>query len=71
MAAALCGALALVGVLYEHPLVLAAALAAVVGGRPRPPGWASELRARARLALPLALLVTLVNPLVYQRATRC
>jgi energy-coupling factor transport system permease protein len=48
---------------FDHPLVLAAALACVVvtaaGARVVP-----ELRRAARLAVPLALLVTVVNPLV-------
>jgi energy-coupling factor transport system permease protein len=48
---------------YDHPLVLGAALACVVlsaaGARTGP-----ELRRAARLAVPLALLVALVNPLV-------
>jgi energy-coupling factor transport system permease protein len=62
--AGFCCALALVGVLYRHPLVLCAALAAVVAA-----GVAArvgrEVWRSLRLALPLALLVTLVNPLVY------
>lgn len=62
--AAFCCALALVGALYRHPVVLAAALGAVViagvaAGAPR------EVGRSLQLALPLALLVALVNPLVY------
>lgn len=63
-AIAFCSALALVPLVYEHPLVLAACLIAVVGA-----GIAArvgdEMAAAARLAVPLALLVTLINPLVY------
>ena len=59
-----CAALALVPLLYTHPLVLAAGLAATVGA-----GLAArvggEMAAAARLAVPLAVLVTVINPLVY------
>ena len=52
-----------VALVYDHPLVLVAALACVVvtavGSRTGP-----ELRRAARLAVPLAVLVALVNPLV-------
>jgi energy-coupling factor transport system permease protein len=63
--AGFCLALALTGVLYAHPLVLAAVIGAVtiagVGA-----GVGAEVARAARLAIPFALLVTLVNPLVYQ-----
>ena len=62
---AFCGALALVCVLYGHPLVLAAVLAGVVGAG-LAAGVGGELARSARLSIPLALLITLVNPLVYQ-----
>lgn len=62
--AAFCCALALTGALYRHPVVLGAALAAVVlGGLAA--GVGREIRAALRLALPLALLLAVVNPLVY------
>jgi energy-coupling factor transport system permease protein len=62
--AAFCCALALTGALYRHPMVLGAALAAVViGGLAA--GVGREVRAALRLALPLALLLAVVNPLVY------
>jgi energy-coupling factor transport system permease protein len=61
--AALCAALALVCVLYEHPLVLVAVVAAVAGA-----GIAAGVRAEIvrsmRFAIPFALLVTVVNVLV-------
>jgi energy-coupling factor transport system permease protein len=62
--AAFCCALALTGALYRHPVVLGAALAAVVIGGVAA-GVGREVRAALRLALPLALLLALVNPLVY------
>ena len=62
--AGLCGALALVCGLYEHPLVLAAVLAAVVGAG-LAAGVGREIARAAWLAVPLALLVTVINPLVY------
>jgi energy-coupling factor transport system permease protein len=62
--AAFCCALALTGALYRHPVVLSAALAAVVIGGVAA-GVGREVRAALRLALPLALLLAVVNPLVY------
>ena len=62
--AALCFSLALVCGLYVHPLMLLAAVAAVVGAGAAA-GVGDEIRRAARLAVPLALLVTLINPLVY------
>jgi energy-coupling factor transport system permease protein len=62
--AAFCCALALTGALYRHPMVLGAALAAVVIGGVAA-GVGREVRAALRLALPLALLLAVVNPLVY------
>lgn len=62
--AALCAAFALVCVLYVHPLVLVAAIAAIVGAG-FAAGVGSEMVRALRLALPLALLVALINPLVY------
>jgi energy-coupling factor transport system permease protein len=60
-----CAALALVPLLYDSPLVLAGGLAATVAA-----GMAAnvgaELARAARLAIPLALLIVLVNPLVYR-----
>lgn len=65
VSASFCCALALVGALYQHPLVLGAALAgtllAAAGA-----GVGRETLRSLRLALPLALLVALVNPVVYQ-----
>ena len=62
--AAFCCALALAGALYQHPLVLAAALGAVVVAGVAA-GVRREVWRSLRLALPLALLVALVNPLIY------
>jgi energy-coupling factor transport system permease protein len=65
VAAAFCGAFALAAALFEHPVVLAAALGGVLlaGGAA---GVGRETWRALRLALPLALLVTAVNPIVYQ-----
>jgi energy-coupling factor transport system permease protein len=62
--ASFCCALALVGALYRHPVVLAAALAAIVVAGVAA-GVGGEVWRSLRLALPLAFLVALVNPLVY------
>src|SRR3954467_1279156 len=64
-AAGFCCALALVGAMFVHPLVLAAVIAAaVLAGSAA--GVGAEVWRALRLSLPLALLVALVNPLVYQ-----
>lgn len=63
--ASFCAALALPALLFEDPVVLAGALAAtVLVGLAA--GVGSELARFARLSIPLALLVTLINPLVFQ-----
>jgi len=64
VAALYCAALALVVALYEHPLVLAALIAAVAGAGTAC-GVGAEIARAARLSLPLALLVAAINPLVY------
>jgi energy-coupling factor transport system permease protein len=51
--------------IYDHPLVLGATLVAVIGAG-RAAGVGAELARAAKLALPLALLVALMNPLVSQ-----
>lgn len=61
-----CAALALPVLLWEHPLVLAGSLAATVAAA-LVAGVGEELRRAARIAVPLALLVMLVNPLVSQQ----
>jgi energy-coupling factor transport system permease protein len=62
--AGLCGALALTGALYLHPLILSAALAAIVlAGAVA--GVGREIVRSLRFALPFALLIALINPLVY------
>lgn len=62
---AFCASFLAVGVLYSSPLILAGALAglclAAVGA-----GAAADLRRAARLAVPLALLLVVVNALVYR-----
>ena len=60
-----CGALALVPMLYDNPLVLAGGLAAAVMAGIAA-GVGGELARAARLTLPLALLIVIVNPLVYR-----
>ena len=62
--AALCGALALTGALYLHPLILSAALAAIVLTAVLA-GVGQELMRSLRFALPFALLIAVINPLVY------
>jgi energy-coupling factor transport system permease protein len=58
-----CGALALVPVLFEHPLVLLAALVAVIAAAVSA-GVGAELRRGARLALTIAVMITAINPFV-------
>jgi energy-coupling factor transport system permease protein len=62
--AAFCCAFAFAGALYESPIVLCAALAAVLLAAAAARVGA-EVRRTLWLSLPLALLVTIVNPLVY------
>lgn len=63
--AGLCLALALVCALYENPAVLLATIAATVTVGVAA-GVGRELRRAALFSVPLALLVTVVNPLVYR-----
>jgi energy-coupling factor transport system permease protein len=65
VASSFCVALALAGGLYVNPIVLASVLAATLlaGAAAK---VARELWLSVRLALPFALLVALINPLVYQ-----
>jgi energy-coupling factor transport system permease protein len=63
--AGLCCALALVCALYESPFVLLAAIASVVAAG-LAAGVGREIGRSAAFAVPLALLVTLINPLVYR-----
>jgi energy-coupling factor transport system permease protein len=58
-----CVALAACALAFEHPLVLAAVIAAATGAG-LAAGARRELLAAARFTVPLALLVALVNPLV-------
>ncbi|MEA2481308.1 MAG: energy-coupling factor transport system permease protein [Thermoleophilaceae bacterium] len=62
VASAYCGALGLVAVLYEHPLVIAAVVVATVSAGAAA-GVGTEMRRGLRLALPIALLVAVLNPL--------
>ena len=60
---ALCGALALVALLYDHPLVLGAvAVAALAAGVAA--GAGRELRRALLLTLPFTLVIAALNPLV-------
>jgi energy-coupling factor transport system permease protein len=61
-----CTACGLPALLFESPLVLGASIAAIVGVG-LAAGVGRELARAARLALPLALLVAVVNPLVSQQ----
>ena len=63
-ASALCAALALTGALFLHPLVLGAALAAIVLAGAAA-GVGREIARSLRFALPFALLTAVINPLVY------
>ena len=63
---AYCGALALPAFLFESPIVLTASLAAVILTALRA-RVAHELARAAVLAVPLALVVALINPLVSQQ----
>ena len=65
-AAGYCAALGLVATLFDHPLILFATLAALCCAGAAA-GAGRALGRAARLGLPLALLVVLVNPLVSQQ----
>ena len=60
---AYCAALAVCALAFQHPLVLAAVIVAAVGAGIGA-GVTRELAAAAKVGLPLALLVALVNPFV-------
>ena len=62
--ASLCGALALTGALFLHPLILSAALGAIVLAGVVA-GVGREIGRSLRFALPFALLIAVINPLVY------
>ena len=63
--AGFCCAFALAGALYRHPLVLAGALGGIaLAGAAA--GVGREVARSLRLALPFALLVAVINALVYQ-----
>jgi energy-coupling factor transport system permease protein len=66
VAIAFCAACCVPALLYGHPLVLGASIAALVAAA-LAAGVGRELTRAARFALPLALLVTLINPLVSQQ----
>ncbi len=66
VAIAYCLVLALPAVLFDSPIVLAATLVAVIAAALRA-GVGGELARAARLAVPLAVLVLVVNPLVSQQ----
>lgn len=59
-----CAALAFAAGLHGHPMVLVTLIAAAIGAGAAA-GVRSEVVRSLKLSLPLALLVTLVNPLVY------
>ena len=58
-----CASLALVPILFEHPLVLAGALVAVIASGVVA-GVGGEMARGARIALPIALTITILNPLL-------
>lgn len=61
--AGLCAALALVALLYDHPLVLGAVLVTVLGAG-LAAGVGRALLRTTLYALPFTLVVALINPLV-------
>jgi len=65
VATAYCAAFALVAMLFTNPLIVGAVLCAIVAAGVAA-GVGRELASTAKLAVPLALLVTLINPLVYR-----
>jgi energy-coupling factor transport system permease protein len=58
-----CAALALVPVLFEHPIVLAGALVAVIAAG-LAAGVGSEIARGARIAITIGLMIALLNPLL-------
>jgi energy-coupling factor transport system permease protein len=62
-ATAWCASLGALALLYDHPLVLAAVLVAAVAGGVAA-GVGPALARAARFAIPLGILIALVNPLV-------
>ena len=60
-----CAAFLAVGVLYSNPLVLAGALVGLIVAAACA-GASAELRSGARLALPVAVLLVVINALVYR-----
>ena len=66
MGLAFCGSLSLAVVLFEHPLVPLSVLAAAWTAGTLA-GVASELRRSLRLAVPFALLIVAINPIVSQQ----
>ena len=65
VAAAYVMAICALVLIYDHPLVLGATLVSVIAAG-RAAGVGAELARAARLALPLVVLVALINPLVSQ-----
>ena len=63
--AGLCAAFALVCALFEHPAILLAVLVGVLAAAAAA-GVGRQLVRSARLGIPLAILIAVINPLVYQ-----
>ena len=63
--AGLCASFALVCALFEHPLVLLAVLIGVLAAAAAA-GAGAQLARTAKLGIPLALLIAVINPIVYQ-----
>ena len=63
-----CAALALVPIVFEHPIVLGGALIAVVASGIGA-GVGAEMRRGARIALPIALMIAVLNPLITSQGT--
>ena len=65
VSAGLCAAFALVCALFEHPAVLLAVLVGVLAASAAA-GVGRQLARSARMGIPLAILIAVINPLVYQ-----
>lgn len=65
---ALCASFLLVAVLFSNPIVLAGALVGL-GAAASGAGASSQMLRAARLALPLALLLVVINALVYREGS--
>ena len=68
VASSYCAALALVPIVFEHPMVLGGALVAVIASG-LAAGVGSEMARGARLAMTIGLMITVLNPLLTSEGT--